>query len=879
MAYDDYSMGGYIPGDYETEEDRRKRLLAEQAQAQAQDLESGGITAQRPSLGDMASQYIGRRVDAAQQRVADAGQIITDPQAALERRMGMPEQPVEPTPVKQTITTDPATGEQKMTISGSVQDLSAANPLTPTVTGPAVPTVERETAQPPAAQAQQVAQAPAVPNIPQGLVAGGGVPERPDIGQVPAPGTGTQVAGPVNPAAPAGEQVASYKHPSEIPENRAPVVQQAPAGAPGASLQQIAQAEQTPEDRARQAVVDAHNIEDPEKRRQAMANILATGDEASKRLAHSFIAEDYLKQKNLRDAEKKIETATPTELARYMKERSPEGSYVKAILFARLGLTDLAKREQQLLNPDVKMDTTTVGSDKYTVVRDENGGVVKAFDVDGKEVGQKTLAKISAAAMPTKAHLLPSVHGTPVQNAQGEGGFRMYDPQTNSSYVLVGNERRPDIGFTLPTQNVQNVYNAAGATQQAKQAAETGKPQGPLPPVAGGQQSAAVVANGLGLSQQIASGTRTTEQQQAMYDESVAAGRPGKTAQGATIAKPGTSEHEGGAAIDYPTRLATPEDIAKLKAAGFVQTAPNTSPNHWSYRPQGGGGAATSSSYLETKENIKVGGEVTADEQKKFNTSKQKYAEAAEVGREVADVTRTQMTDILSSPEMIGYLTGDSTRSAQVGKLIREVATGAYNGGDDAAQKKQLADDMVKANLPMPLQSKLQAFQQANTRINALTLRSNEGPGAISNFENKQNQNNNMTNVGDLTPWAIGTGLSKRQFVGDLAAAKQQFLAANEGQFKNDTQFESAWSKKRDIAMKGYEGIYQARLQAVKPYYDAANTEAARTNPQLQQQYRDAAVAAFRSYPAPDWNPQTGKWEYRTKQAREAAMNAIAGVR
>ena len=136
-----------------------------------------------------------------------------------------------------------------------------------------------------------------------------------------------------------------------------------------------------------------------------------------------------------------------------------------------------------------------------------------------------------------------------------------------------------------------------------------------------------------------------------------------------------------------------------------------------------------------------------------------------------------------------------------------------------------------------------------------------------------------MTNVGDLTPWAIGTGLSKRQFVGDLAAAKQQFLAANEGQFKNDTQFESAWSKKRDIAMKGYEGIYQARLQAVKPYYDAANTEAARTNPQLQQQYRDAAVAAFRSYPAPDWNPQTGKWEYRTKQAREAAMNAIAGVR
>ena len=37
MAYNDYQMGGYIPGDYETEEERRKRLLEEQAQAQAQD--------------------------------------------------------------------------------------------------------------------------------------------------------------------------------------------------------------------------------------------------------------------------------------------------------------------------------------------------------------------------------------------------------------------------------------------------------------------------------------------------------------------------------------------------------------------------------------------------------------------------------------------------------------------------------------------------------------------------------------------------------------------------------------------------------------------------------------------------------------------------
>jgi hypothetical protein len=42
-------------------------------------------------------------------------------------------------PVTQTIKIDPATGEQEVTIKGSAQDLSAANPFTPTVSGPVIP--------------------------------------------------------------------------------------------------------------------------------------------------------------------------------------------------------------------------------------------------------------------------------------------------------------------------------------------------------------------------------------------------------------------------------------------------------------------------------------------------------------------------------------------------------------------------------------------------------------------------------------------------------------------------------------------------------------------------------------------------------------------
>lgn len=70
----------------------------------------------------------------------DGGYMLTPMEDEEERRRRLGLAPsAEPSPVKQTITTDPRTGEQKMKIEGSVRDLSAANPLTPTVTAPVSP--------------------------------------------------------------------------------------------------------------------------------------------------------------------------------------------------------------------------------------------------------------------------------------------------------------------------------------------------------------------------------------------------------------------------------------------------------------------------------------------------------------------------------------------------------------------------------------------------------------------------------------------------------------------------------------------------------------------------------------------------------------------
>lgn len=79
----------------------------------------------------------------------------------------------------------------------------------------------------------------------------------------------------------------------------------------------------------------------------------------------------------------------------------------------------------------------------------------------------------------------------------------------------------------------------------------------------------------------IISGNRDNAKQTELYDESVAAGRPGRTASGNPIAKPGTSKHETGNAVDVDMKRATPEQIAALKAKGFTQPLPDRDPNHW----------------------------------------------------------------------------------------------------------------------------------------------------------------------------------------------------------------------------------------------------------------------------------------------------------
>jgi len=72
----------------------------------------------------------------------------------------------------------------------------------------------------------------------------------------------------------------------------------------------------------------------------------------------------------------------------------------------------------------------------------------------------------------------------------------------------------------------------------------------------------------------INSAKRAAEDQQRLWDESIANGRPGKTASGMPIGKPGTSKHERGLAVDIQN-YKDPKAVAAMNKQGLRQTVPD----------------------------------------------------------------------------------------------------------------------------------------------------------------------------------------------------------------------------------------------------------------------------------------------------------------
>jgi len=409
--------------------------------------------------------------------------------------------------------------------------------------------------------------------------------EVPNIGQMPQPGPATQLAGPmVQGAVPNAPSMTPQ--PNQVPEWHAQLADKANDFNGLTTL--IAQPG-TPDDVKSEAKDRLWNLMQDEKLKAEAARKISAADSGNPRAIN--------------------------DLAREMSSNKKEGSYVKAILFARLGLTQLAQDEQQKLGAGTKYTSyMDANGDHFTVKLNGEGAVERAFDQTGKAVDENQLANLNANFLSMKgaatgqtmgfdksgnviSHTVIPGTGRVIWKDETTGkilagapegyhqGKNQQEMLANSAYSQSRNadenaNRKAIAAGLAPTFSEDQIEQRASSRRNSILGLSTttyggagevppGAAPAPAGGAGGGAQSAAQWAAANGIPVSAHGGDRTTQDQANQLAQWYAGGM-----QGPRPAEPGRSAHETGNAIDVPSQGRTEENRRKLEAAGFRNTVP-----------------------------------------------------------------------------------------------------------------------------------------------------------------------------------------------------------------------------------------------------------------------------------------------------------------
>jgi len=632
---------------------------------------------------DIASRYAQNRFDNAMPDLSNGFDPEEERRRRLERE-ARERAAAEAVPVTQTVKTNPVTGEQEMTIKGSPHDLSAANPLTPTVTGPVAPKMtpayHYPMVTPPANpmlgvnpsnndlytdmtvgsrvgpnneeivgpngqtynyNALKQAADNHVTGLPQNAMPvdarSAEIPvqqPRPPIAQLhpdhqaaidrvlppaagqaqPMPTSEPMVArppaavAPPAPVVPAPMPVAAPAAPMAMPVVApAPVTAQGPVNpaAPAPAMPMVAPVEQAGPPTSLMSPGGWQDRITTAKTGQDYRQIMSDPNtpEPIAQLAAGRYAESLKQSKEEKIANDIVDRVgtdpkAANDLTRAIRKNTEEGSYIKAVLFARLGLNDLAKEEQQKLGAGNQFQSIIQGNERYTAEVNGQGAITRAFTADGSEVSNKVLSQLNAQGALGKGAVTGQTFGkdakgdvishTILPNGRGVQWKNETTGETLGSapagYHSMGQksldqlEAERAVGTAANIETKMRKANSDASlmglpTPYSEQAitAEKNKVRvgAGTPTMGGSGPSASQIAQNGGINISPNGGTRDTQGQANQVAQWYANGMKGPRP-----AEPGTSAHESDRAIDVPANQRTPANRAYLESQGMRNTVP-----------------------------------------------------------------------------------------------------------------------------------------------------------------------------------------------------------------------------------------------------------------------------------------------------------------
>ena len=162
-------------------------------------------------------------------------------------------------------------------------------------------------------------------------------------------------------------------------------------------------------------------------------------------------------------------------LANELKKETDEGSYLKAYLFRRLGLNDLAKEEQMKLGAGDTWSQTVIDGKPTWIKYNSQGAPIKGYNAE-KELTPKELLNA-----PNAKGGLDIVGGTYINDQTKEVGRVVTNKSTGQSYIQTDTGLKPMTGFRpqsstgsladMKARQIQEInLKLQGKTQEEKMA-------------------------------------------------------------------------------------------------------------------------------------------------------------------------------------------------------------------------------------------------------------------------------------------------------------------------------------------------------------------------------------------------------------------------
>jgi len=580
-----------------------------------------------------------------------------------------------------------------------------------------------------------------------------------------------------------------------------------------------------------------------------------TAPEWMRERSRNRAADIITQQREMKNAQEKLETATPTELAKYMREKTTGGSWIKAIFYAAIGAKSLAQEEGAKLGIGTEKIVTGADGKAHIVKVSSNGTPLEGYSAEtGKKLSAEEL--VNAIGQGSNKREV-STSAEQFQDKEGNIYRSQADKQGNlvTKNIVTGETYKGD-----PTK-LTRVRDVAGEkADERKQGFKR-------------ENDATGFANSIRKLDYDSKLKAVADFRQAAINR----GEPDLTDDELSrmgIDRPDIGQapqrQQAGQAPAAPAQQAgkvtapiAPTPVAGQAPTAIAPVAPGTSVTG-RMTPE-----AMKKAEAEAKLARESATEVQTTEQKEYvKETKPAVGQTSSDGQAVSNARRQQLDIVKRNPSVVNILNGQGTQYDQARRIMINAVSGAYG----AEEKKQLADDLgqVMNKLTESEQGALQEFVNLNTIVNAKTLRANAGPGAVSDAEQRANKEANVGNVDRIPAYAAMAGLHRSQFNGDLAASKQAFLQDNP-QIKTTSEFNSAWQKQEAMRLKEYQAIAKARFDVM------GKAPATSASPEAIKAYRDRVFRAFEAYPAPQYDATTNKWNYQTANARRAAMASLIG--